>query len=667
MKKIVFTFGRMNPPTVGHQKLVDKVKSVAKAQKADARVYLSHSQNNKKDPLDYDTKINLAKKAFGSTVTKSRARTIIDVMKELTAQKYTDVVLVVGSDRIKEFKTLLDKYNGKDYNFESIKYQSAGQRDPDAEGVSGMSASKMRAAAKEGDLKAFKSGLPKPLQSSAQKIYDMLRDIMETEELDEAVMTLQQRMKRARTMKRIAKKLAMKRKIRKKRFADASRLLQRARKAAKNILRKKLAGSRGENYKQLSFSGKMSVDKLVDKRSGVIDKLAKRLLPKVRKAEMARVKAARSGPKNEEYDWLENEDLVFELYESDAEEFMTELLDEARQDSDIKDREGTQPAKYHSGLKKSTKTARDRAFKRGAEKDPSDPSAYPKSHPGDSTAKTKMSKHTKKYHQMFGEKVEEEDLTENAKAALMKKADKSGISYGILKKVYDRGLAAWRTGHRPGANQQQWGFARVNSFITKGKGTWGKADADLAAKVRGSKSKSEDCWDGYHQQGMKKKGDKVVPNCVKEAVSPAQQAAIAISKKKKFKEMMSKSGAGEFGSTELANKYKKDTPGQVTEDCDCDYSDVVITEAEYQGRSVKLNDPFRLPSGNKKKFGVYVKNSKGNVVVVKFGDPNMEIKRDDPARRKSFRARHDCANKTDKTTPGYWSCYQWRASAKVDN
>ena len=667
MKKIVFTFGRMNPPTVGHQKLVDKVKSVAKAQKADARVYLSHSQNNKKDPLDYDTKINLAKKAFGSTVTKSRARTIIEVMKELQAQKYTDVVLVVGSDRIKEFKTLLDKYNGKDYNFESIKYQSAGQRDPDAEGVSGMSASKMRAAAKEGDLKAFKSGLPKPLQSSAQKIYDMLRDIMETEELDEAVMTLQQRMKRARTMKRIAKKLAMKRKIRKKRFADASRLLQRARKAAKNILRKKLAGSRGENYKQLSFSGKMSVDKLVDKRSGVIDKLAKRLLPKVRKAEMARVKAARSGPKNEEYDWLENEDLVFELYESDAEEFMTELLDEARQDSDIKDREGTQPAKYHSGLKKSTKTARDRAFKRGAEKDPSDPSAYPKSHPGDSTAKTKMSKHTKKYHQMFGEKVEQEDITENAKAALMKKADKSGISYGILKKVYDRGLAAWRTGHRPGANQQQWGFARVNSFITKGKGTWGKADADLAAKVRGSKSKSEDCWDGYHQQGMKKKGDKVVPNCVKEAVSPAQQAAIAISKKKKFKEMMSKSGAGEFGSTELANKYKKDTPGQVTEDCDCDYSDVVITEAEYQGRSVKLNDPFRLPSGNKKKFGVYVKNSKGNVVVVKFGDPNMEIKRDDPARRKSFRARHDCANKTDKTTPGYWSCYQWRASAKVDN
>ena len=81
MKKLVFTFGRMNPPTVGHQKLVDKVNSIARSQKADARVYLSHSQNNKKDPLDYDTKISLAKKAFGSSVTKSKSRTIIEVMK----------------------------------------------------------------------------------------------------------------------------------------------------------------------------------------------------------------------------------------------------------------------------------------------------------------------------------------------------------------------------------------------------------------------------------------------------------------------------------------------------------------------------------------------------------------------------------------------------------
>ncbi len=88
--------------------------------------------------------------------------------------------------------------------------------------------------------------------------------------------------------------------------------------------------------------------------------------------------------------------------------------------------------------------------------------------------------------------------------------------------------------------------------------------------------------------------------------------------------------------------------------------------AEYQGKKVKLNDPVRSSDG-KKKFHVYVKNKKGNVVKVGFGDPNMEIKRDDPARRKSFRARHNCDQKDDKTKAGYWSCYQWRAGKKVDS
>jgi hypothetical protein len=89
--------------------------------------------------------------------------------------------------------------------------------------------------------------------------------------------------------------------------------------------------------------------------------------------------------------------------------------------------------------------------------------------------------------------------------------------------------------------------------------------------------------------------------------------------------------------------------------------------AEYEGRKVKLNDPFRTPDGPKK-FSVYVKNDKGNVVKVNFGDPNMEIKRDDPERRKSFRARHGCdKDPGPKWKAKYWSCYQWRSSAKVDN
>ena len=106
---------------------------------------------------------------------------------------------------------------------------------------------------------------------------------------------------------------------------------------------------------------------------------------------------------------------------------------------------------------------------------------------------------------------------------------------------------------------------------------------------------------------------------------------------------------------------------EYTEKCCEECFDHVILEAEYQGRKVKLNDPFRAPSGDKKKFYVYVKNEKGNIIKSGFGDPNMEIKRDDPARRRSFRARHNCADPGPKYKARYWSCFQWRASAKVDN
>ena len=218
---------------------------------------------------------------------------------------------------------------------------------------------------------------------------------------------------------------------------------------------------------------------------------------------------------------------------------------------------------------------------------------------------------------------------------LKKKAEKSGIAYSILKAVYNRGMAAWKTGHRPGTTAQQWAFARVNSFITKGSGTWGKADSDLAAKVRSNEEFS------------------------------------------KFAEAL------EWGTDALRKQYAKDTPGQSTEiqtadhqtccgDCedgiteDVDWEQIV-NEAEYQGKSVKLNDPFRTPDGPKK-FGVYTMGPNGNVVVVRFGDPNMEIKRDDPDRRASFRARHGCDDDPGpKYKAKYWSCHQWRAGAKVDS
>jgi hypothetical protein len=120
-----------------------------------------------------------------------------------------------------------------------------------------------------------------------------------------------------------------------------------------------------------------------------------------------------------------------------------------------------------------------------------------------------------------------------------------------------------------------------------------------------------------------------------------------------------------MSSVDKFNSYLKDTIDTICEECDI-YDDLVVEAAEYQGRKVKLNDPFRTPDGPRK-FSVYVRNDKGNIVKVNFGDPDMEIKRDDPARRKSFRARHNCDDPGPKWKARYWSCYQWRAGAKVDN
>lgn len=156
---------------------------------------------------------------------------------------------------------------------------------------------------------------------------------------------------------------------------------------------------------------------------------------------------------------------------------------------DLEPAEGVDEKINPAYLTKNAKAMKDE-IKKNAKKDDDDPSAYT-SHPNggwkadyDKSGKpykTKTSKHTAKFKEMFGESIINESEVDKA---LSNKAEKSGISKGILRKVYNRGLAAWKTGHRPGVTQHQWAMARVNSFATKGKGTWGKADKDLAKKVR---------------------------------------------------------------------------------------------------------------------------------------------------------------------------------------
>jgi hypothetical protein len=168
MKSVAFTFGRMNPPTTGHQLLVNKLAAYAKQHGASPRVYLSHS-TGKKDPLQYDTKIGFARQAFGAIVKKSDARNVIQILQSLEKEKYTDITMIVGSDRVSEFKKLLNAYNGKEYKFDKITIVSAGERDPDADGVSGMSASKMRALAVDNKDAEFMRGAPSTLKAQTRK------------------------------------------------------------------------------------------------------------------------------------------------------------------------------------------------------------------------------------------------------------------------------------------------------------------------------------------------------------------------------------------------------------------------------------------------------------------------------------------------------------------
>lgn len=410
--------------------------------------------------------------------------------------------------------------------------------------------------------------------------------------LDErAKLSLSQRRARGRVMKRYKSKIAAARKRASRRRASPEKLKKRAQKRALNVIRQRL--SKNKKYSEMSPSEKIALDARLSKVSkSAINRIARRELPKVRQAEMERFRKR---------SMREDLNTLFEAYISEKE------------DPDIGHMKGSQPAGYYRGVNKSVKDDRARHFKKYGKMDDDNPAAY-KPAPGDKEAKTKTSKHTKKFKQIFGEalvtecyaeqysyldeglrdildkfigldrkkiqkvvdglskqelmtivrsasprsarrvlgpkdyaywdaayqrlktmneasfkdmvtkkrphmglnkngsvkidrrfkmfrktmdenqedlvkqilELEEsvEDLFESPKKAIKDKAEKSGIPYSILKDVYDRGVAAWRTGHRPGTTPSQWGIARVNSFATKSSGTWGKADKDLADRAR---------------------------------------------------------------------------------------------------------------------------------------------------------------------------------------
>tara|TARA_R110001606_G_scaffold389229_1_gene555166 strand:+ start:1264 stop:2868 length:1605 start_codon:yes stop_codon:yes gene_type:complete len=432
VKEIVFTFGRFNPPTTGHGKLISKVAKIAKGNQY--RIYSSQSSDPKKNPLTYKEKIRVMRKMFpkhGRNIIEDKnAKTAMHIASILHDQGFTKITMVVGSDRISDFSKLLKKYNGVEgrhgfYDFkDGISIASAGERDSDSDDVSGMSASKMRAAAAEGNFKEFTKGLPKEYGED-MTLFNLLRKRMGLKEM-------------------------------------------------------------------VSFRKHVQLPTFSEKREQYIA------------GEIFNVGDKAITASNEEITIAERKSNY--VVDSTSTKHFIEKLSPA----------------YGKDLSKSTQDKRSAHFNKQAKLPDGDPKSY-KPSPGDARAKTKPSKHTKAYHKKFGkdEALEQgtdelvkaykkvTDVKEEKLKGLVKKATETGISYGILKKVFDRGMAAWKSGHRPGATPHQWAYARVNSFATKSKGTWGGADSDLADEVRGkSESAFKPHWMYDPKTGKKKRAEK---------------------------------------------------------------------------------------------------------------------------------------------------------------
>jgi hypothetical protein len=310
-KTAVYTFGRFNPPTIGHEKLLRVVDTTSSKEGGDYFVYTSHSQDPKKNPLSHKQTINFLKLIFSkhrSHIEDSSAVTALHAASDIYDKGgYTKLMMVVGSDRVRDFSALLNRYNDSKskhgyYNFDSIEVISAGERDPDAEGADGMSASKMRQAVVDGDYDVFKMGVPSGTSDSICKnLYNAvakgmrlkLKEDLGLDDLDELLNPAQLR-KLSLRMKIQAKKpgFIKKRQIAMKKAAGKDVIDKRSRKAAvQAVVKKFFPKLQSKDKSELSYSERGQISKLVQKKSAVIGKIAKKLVNVKRKQDVERRKS----------------------------------------------------------------------------------------------------------------------------------------------------------------------------------------------------------------------------------------------------------------------------------------------------------------------------------------------------------------------------------------
>jgi hypothetical protein len=480
-REVFFTFGRMNPPTVGHGKVMDTLST--KSGKSDYKVFVSQSQDPKKNPLSYSDKIKHTRKMFPkharNIIADKSVKTAINAMVALYDQGYRSVTMVVGEDRITEFDVLLKKYNGTKgrhgfYNFKNINIVSAGERDPDASGVEGMSASKQRENAANNDFVTFAQGVPKSMSDKdTRKLFNDVRKGMGLKEALEFRNHLELKTVSETREQYVAGSLFE--------VGDTVVIKESDEVATVVVL--------GANYVIVEHNGKKSrkwldaVEKLEEdvsqRQIDDLEKFGDRLLkkfdidieftrhfadrmndkrndPEIKVAEIQRLFKKIAKNKGKDIKKHGDAEAVLKDMQSDLnlpvvvnfkdgefevvnktimrkKGFKTtspEIKYEA-QDPDIKDKEGTQPARYHAGLKKSTKDKRDAHFKKHGKKADNDSSAY-KPAPGDATAKTKPSKYTKAFKDMY---EEQDKILENWVTDLMNKLDAKSIHRNKYKKV----------------------------------------------------------------------------------------------------------------------------------------------------------------------------------------------------------------------------------------